>query len=80
MLSKDLARRHISVNAVAPGPVDDEHFRRGKSEELIQSITNSIPPGRLGVAEEIADVILFLSGYESRWITGQVVKVNGGMT
>ena len=80
VLSKDLARRHISVNAVAPGPIDGEHFRRGKSEALIQSIEHTTPHDRLGAADEIADVIAFLSGHGSRWITGQVVKVNGGMT
>ena len=80
VLSKDLARRQITVNAIAPGPVDGEHFRRGKSETLVESITQTIPEGSLGKPDEIADVITFLSGHESRWITGQVLKVNGGMT
>ena len=78
VLSRDLASNKIVVNAVAPGPVNGDHFRKGKSEELIEKITESMPFG-LGDAEEVADVIAFLTSHESRWMTGQVVLVNGGM-
>ena len=79
VLSKDLARRDISVNAVAPGPTGTELFLKGKSEELINTIGSMSPRNRLGKPEEIADAIVFLSSQASRWITGQIIGVNGGM-
>ena len=80
VLSKDLARRNISVNAVAPGPIHTAHFFKGKSESTIRAMEHYNPHDRLGEPEEVADAIVFLSSHESRWITGQVVQVNGGMT
>lgn len=79
VMSKDLARKDISVNAVAPGPTGTELFYRGKSDELIKTIASGNPHNRIGKPEEIADVMVFLSGEGSRWITGQVIRVNGGM-
>jgi 3-oxoacyl-[acyl-carrier protein] reductase len=79
VLSKDLARRHISVNAIAPGPTATELFLHGKSEQLLNTIAGFSPHNRIGQPEEIADAILFMSSEAARWITGQVVGVNGGM-
>lgn len=79
VLAKDLGRRQICVNAVAPGATSTELFLRGKPEGLIKAIGNMNPNGRLGAPEEIADVIAFLSGEGGRWVNGQVVRVNGGM-
>ena len=78
VLSKDLARKGISVNAVAPGPTGTELFFKGKSEQLLKMIAAGSPFNRIGEPEEIADAIAFLSGGDSRWVAGQVVKVNGG--
>lgn len=79
VLSKDLARKGISVNAVAPGPTGTELFFEGKSEQLIQAIAGANPHNRIGTPEEIADALVWLAGEGSRWVTGQVVRVNGGM-
>ena len=79
LLSKDLARRGISVNAIAPGPTGTDLFYKGKPEHLLKMIAGQSPHNRIGTPEEIADAIVFLSGEGSRWITGQVIKVNGGV-
>jgi 3-oxoacyl-[acyl-carrier protein] reductase len=79
VLSKDLARRHISINAIAPGPTATELFLRGKSEQILNTIASFSPHNRIGQPEEIADAIVFFSGNASRWITGQILGVNGGM-
>ena len=78
LFSKDLARKGISVNAVAPGPTGTDLFFKGKSEQLLQTIAAGNPHNRIGTPEEIADTIVFLSGEGSRWVTGQTLKVNGG--
>ena len=79
VLCKDLARRGVSVNAVAPGPTGTELFFKGKSEEALKAIAGFNPHNRIGSPEEIADVVAFLASDNSRWVTGQVVRVNGGM-
>ncbi|KAK9362054.1 hypothetical protein V1504DRAFT_35403 [Lipomyces starkeyi] len=79
VMSKDLARKGISVNAVAPGPTGTDLFFRGKSEQVLKMIAGFNPQNRIGTPEEIADVVAFLSEDGSKWITGQTVRVNGGM-
>ncbi|KAI1799055.1 NAD(P)-binding protein [Daldinia bambusicola] len=77
VISKDLGRKGILVNAVAPGPTGTELFFRGKSEELLKTIANFNPQGRIGTPEEVAEAIVFLS--HSSWVSGQVLRANGGM-
>ncbi|KAI9656261.1 MAG: hypothetical protein M1821_004924 [Bathelium mastoideum] len=77
VLSKDLGRKQIYVNAVAPGPTATELFFQGKSEQLLKTIAGFSPLNRIGTPEEIAENIAWLSG--SKWVAGQVVRVNGGM-
>ncbi|KAI1101482.1 NAD(P)-binding protein [Jackrogersella minutella] len=77
VMSKDLGRKGILVNAVAPGPTGTELFFRGKSEELLKTIANFNPQGRIGTPEEIAEVVVFLA--HSSWVSGQVLRANGGM-
>ena len=79
VLSKDLARRHISVNGIAPGPTATELFLRGKSQQVLDTIAGSSPHNRIGQPDEIADAIVFMSSDASRWVTGQILGVNGGM-
>ncbi|KAL9062216.1 MAG: hypothetical protein Q9157_009118 [Trypethelium eluteriae] len=78
VLNKDLGRKHIYVNAIAPGPTGTDLFYEGKSEQTLKAIAGYSPHNRIGTPEDIAENIAWLSG--SRWIAGQIVRVNGGMT
>jgi 3-oxoacyl-[acyl-carrier protein] reductase len=78
VLAKELGPRRIAVNAVAPGPVGTELFLKERSEELIRRLTEEIPMGRLGMPEDVARVVSFLAGPDGAWVSGQVVKANGG--
>jgi 3-oxoacyl-[acyl-carrier protein] reductase len=75
--AKDLGAKGITVNAIAPGPTGTELFLKGKSQELIKSIAGFSPFGKLGEPAELADVFVFLASNASRWISGQVILVNG---
>jgi len=78
VLAKELGPRGITVNAVAPGPVETELFLDGKPDELIQNIVRTIPLGRLGRPHDIADAVAFLAGPDSGWVNGQTIRANGG--
>lgn len=80
VMAKGLAAKGISVNCIAPGPVDTDLFHAGVPEPVLKIVKSINPYGRIGNPEEIADAIAFYCGDDSRWITGQVVKVNGGTT
>ncbi|KAG0651433.1 Short chain dehydrogenase mdpC [Hyphodiscus hymeniophilus] len=78
-LSKDLARKGIMVNCVAPGPTATDLFMKGKSEQLLKMIAGFNPQGRIGQPDEVSGVVGFLASEQASWITGQVLRVNGGM-
>ena len=78
ILAKELGPRRITVNAVAPGPVDTELFTDGKSAAQIEAITRLIPLGRLGQPDDIAGLVAFLAGPDSQWVNGQIIRANGG--
>jgi 3-oxoacyl-[acyl-carrier protein] reductase len=77
------------VNAVSPGPVYTEFNKtvmaqRCRSlglteEQMIERIRAAVPLGRWGEASDIADAVVFLCGKESSWMTGEVVRVSGGL-
>lgn len=77
-LAKEFGSKGITINAVAPGPVNTELFTVGKTAEQIEGIKKMNAFGRLGEPNDIADVITFLATNESQWITGQTIRVNGG--
>ncbi|BAZ02013.1 short-chain dehydrogenase/reductase SDR [Tolypothrix tenuis PCC 7101] len=79
VLAKELGTKKITVNAVSPGPTDTELFRDGKSDEQINRLAQMAALGKLGDVQEIADVVAFLASDEARWITGQNIRVNGGI-
>lgn len=79
VMSKDLARKGIMVNCVSPGPTATDLFLKGKSEQMLKFIAGLNPQGRLGTPEDIAQVVAFVSGPSSGWMTGQNLRVNGGM-
>lgn len=77
-LAKEFGSRQITINAVAPGPVNTELFQAGKTEQQIEGMKKMNAMGRLGEPEDIADVIEFLVSAKSQWVTGQTIRVNGG--
>jgi 3-oxoacyl-[acyl-carrier protein] reductase len=76
------SRQGIRVNAIAPGSIEfpggvwDQ--RRAAGDGLYERTLKSIPFGRMGTPDEIAEVALFLASHHARWITGQVITVDGG--
>lgn len=76
--ARELASRGVLVNAVAPGFVETD-MTAGLKEELKNEMLKSIPLGTFGRAEDIAEAALFLASPASRYITGQVLTVDGGM-
>lgn len=79
VLAKDLGPKEITINAVAPGPTDTVLFTRGKPEPVLNFIKNLSPQKRLGKPEEIAEAMAFFSSPASGWVSGQILRVNGGM-
>jgi 3-oxoacyl-[acyl-carrier protein] reductase len=79
ILAKELGSRRITVNAVAPGPVETRLFLEGKSEQQVRAIAAMNPFGRLGQPDDIAAIVAFLTARDSGWINGQVIRANGGV-
>src|SRR6266478_8568469 len=79
ILSKEMRGRGITVNAVAPGPTATDLFLDGKSPELIDRLARMNPLERLGTPQDIAAAVSFLVGPDGGWISGQVLRSNGGM-
>ncbi|MBI4774326.1 MAG: 3-oxoacyl-[acyl-carrier-protein] reductase [Deltaproteobacteria bacterium] len=77
-IAKELAGRNINVNAVAPGFIDTE-MTANLPEKAKQAFLESIPMGRMGSPEEVADLVEFLCSDRSKYITGQIIHVNGGL-
>jgi 3-oxoacyl-[acyl-carrier protein] reductase len=77
-LAKELGSKGITINAVAPGPINTELLTFGKTEEQLEGMRKMNAFGRLGEPDDIAKVLLFLTSEESQWITGQTIRINGG--
>jgi 3-oxoacyl-[acyl-carrier protein] reductase len=77
--AKELGARGITVNAVAPGPIDSPFVRDAAEPDEIARLEQFSPMGRLGTWEDVAPVIAFLATERARWITAQTIRVNGGM-
>lgn len=77
-LARELASRQITVNAVAPGFIQTQ-MTEVLSPEVKQDIAKKIPLGTLGTAQDVANAIAFLASEEAKYITGQVIHVDGGM-
>jgi 3-oxoacyl-[acyl-carrier protein] reductase len=77
-LAREYASRGITVNAVAPGFIETD-MTADLPDAGRQSIVDQTPLGRIGRPEEVAAAVVFLASEEASYITGQVVRVNGGM-
>ena len=75
VLAKEIGARGVRVNSVSPGFTDTSLLDRQLAEEG----PKMTPLGRIGRTEDIADVVSFLLSEEARWITGQIIQVNGGL-
>ncbi|NVB42504.1 3-oxoacyl-ACP reductase FabG [Pseudenhygromyxa sp. WMMC2535] len=75
-LARELAKRKITVNAVAPGLIETEMSAHAPADEMVELI----PMRRLGAAEEVAKLVCFLASEDAAYITGQVIAIDGGLT
>jgi len=77
-LARELARKGITVNAVAPGFIETDMVS-GMPEAALDQVRANTRMGRLGKPEQIGDAVVFLASPRSSYVTGQVLAVNGGM-
>ena len=77
-LAKEVAKKNIRVNAVAPGFIESDMTDK-LSEKVIDGYLKNIPLGTLGSIEDIANSVVFLASDMSKYITGQVLVVDGGL-
>jgi 3-oxoacyl-[acyl-carrier protein] reductase len=78
-LARELGRKGVTVNAVAPGFIATEMVKK-MPENVLKSMEEKVPLGRLGTPDEIASVYLFLSSGEASYINGATISVDGGIT
>ncbi|MEL6470433.1 MAG: SDR family oxidoreductase [Cyanobacteria bacterium J06623_4] len=78
MGAKELGGRGITVNAVAPGPVDTPFFHSMETPQTAEFAAGLAVAGRLGVVSDIAPIVEFLALPSAQWITGQTIWINGG--
>jgi 3-oxoacyl-[acyl-carrier protein] reductase len=76
--AREMASRNITVNAVAPGYIETE-LTGQLGEQIRAAILEAIPLGRLGVPQDVANVVCFLASDAAAYITGQTLTVDGGM-
>ncbi|HSW38046.1 MAG TPA: SDR family oxidoreductase, partial [Acidobacteriota bacterium] len=77
-LARELAGRNITVNALAPGFIDTE-MTRDLNRDYKATIVKNIVLGRFGTSEEVARVAVFMLSDAASYITGQVIRVDGGL-
>lgn len=77
-VAREMASRSITVNALAPGFIETD-MTAGLNEELRKQVLSRVPMNRFGAVDDIAAAALFLAGPDAKYITGQVLAVDGGM-
>jgi 3-oxoacyl-[acyl-carrier protein] reductase len=78
-VAREVASRNVTVNAVAPGFIDNGGMVEQLSEDTRQQILARIPLGRFGTGDEVAEVVTFLCSQGAGYITGQVITIDGGL-
>ena len=78
-LARELASRGVTVNAVSPGFIETDMTAEHLPEAQRVKLVEEIPLGRIGSGDDVAGAVAFLAGPEAAYITGQVLRVNGGM-
>jgi 3-oxoacyl-[acyl-carrier protein] reductase len=78
-LARELSGRGVTANAVSPGFIETDMTAAHVAGEARDKLLEQIPLGRIGRPEEVADVVAFLAGPEGGYVTGQVIRVNGGL-
>jgi 3-oxoacyl-[acyl-carrier protein] reductase len=78
--ARELGPKGVTVNAVAPGPVETDALRANADDATRAAFVQRTPLGRIGVPDDIADVVAFLASGDARWVTGQVLAATGGFT
>lgn len=78
-LAKELASRNVTVNCVTPGFIETDMTAAHVTGEAREALVKQIPLGRIGSSEDVADAVRFLVSPRASYITGQVVRVNGGL-
>ncbi|MDT0263647.1 SDR family oxidoreductase [Jatrophihabitans lederbergiae] len=79
VLAKEAGPRGITVNSVAPGPVETQLFLTGKTAADVQRMAGLAPQQRIGQPVDIAGAVALLVSPEAGWINGQIIRVNGGL-
>ena len=79
-LAAELAHRNIRVNAIAPGPTDTSATREVVPEMFLEPLVQSLMIKRLGTPDDLVGACLFLLSDDARWMTGQIIAVDGGQT
>lgn len=77
-VAREVASRNVTVNAIAPGFIATE-MTKVLSDDVQENLMKQIPLGRLGSVEDVADTVLFLVSEKAGYITGEVIRVDGGM-
>ena len=77
-IAREYANRGVTANAIAPGFIETEMTKK-LPEDITKALLGQIPMGKLGTPEDVADAVRFLASDEAKYITGQVIHVNGGM-